>query len=641
MLTPLLLSLLPSPLPQAALPQEPVPYEPGLTLLERAAGWKAMGPSAWESWGGTRELPAGWSAAGRAGVSLNPQPDTPNVGLRSRAKFRRVEFAFDAYLGPGSNSGVKLRVAPEDGPLGPEFQLLDDFGNGEARTAKRSLGALYDVYAPSWKQLGRGPQVVSGRILDEGDRLQFWLNGFRTVDAYPGSEGWAAAIAASKFKDNERYAVTPEGGGHIVLQHHGDPVDLARLRYREVPEPVQLVTPSDLSAWTELGDADWSFNDEGHLVGKVGGGGQSFLMTKMPYGDFTLRARFKPVQPGNSGLQIRSHLSESGRLFGYQIEIDSSERAWSGGLYDEARRGWIHNLAGDDRAREAFRPGDWNEYVVECVGPTIRTWVNGVPAADVIDPLDLEGHIALQVHSGKDTEVVWSSIEVWERRQSSWMATNPILEYELSFPEWSWASEFPAQESEPVRHALGAGSLPMDTWTHGTTQEDHRDLGILAVAARPEGSFVLRVDDWDALPTLVIPLCQMDSSGNGTLRSIHLFENWTRDQTLAPDYEALLAGPAVAVSPARLRSLVQTRNKRSKYAVAGAEMDSDEVVLTRLNDRVTIHVNGWLVAALGCSGPNLAMWPLPVDREANDDEAHASIAELNARSRHLTWSAER
>ena len=635
MLTPLLLPLL-------ALPvlQDGVPHEPGLNLLERAAGWKALERSAWEGWNGSAELPPGWAATRDAGVRLDPQPDSPSLGLRSRNRFERVEFAFDAYLGPASNSGVKLRVAPEGSPLGPEFQLLDDFRNGEARTAKRSLGALYDVYAPSWKELSRGPQAVSGRILDEGHRLQFWLNGFRTVDAYPGSEDWAAAIAASKFKHNERYAVTPKGGGHIVLQHHGDPVDFARLRYREVPEPVQLVTPGDLSAWTELGDADWSFNDKGHLVGKVGGGGQSFLMTKKPYGDFTLRARFKPVQPGNSGLQIRSHLNESGRLFGYQIEIDSSERAWSGGLYDEARRGWIHNLAGDNRAREAFRPGDWNEYVVECVGPTIRTWVNGMPAADVIDPLDLEGHIALQVHSGNDTEVVWSSIEVWERGQAGWSELDFAAALELAaLTDRTWASGEPAGGAVSVLMGL---SRSMDAWIHGAASEIPWELGGLAVAARPEGAFVVNVEDWDALPTLVVPLCQVESVGHGVLHPISLGENWTRDRVLHPYYEALMAGPAVAISPVQLRSLVETRSKRSKYAVAGAEADGDELVLSRLGDRLAVHVNGWLVASLRCQRPNEEPAAIsPGEREANEAEAHERIMQLNARTRHLAWDAER
>ena len=54
---------------------------------------------------------------------------------RRRRASRSARFAFDALLGPASNSGVKLRVAPEGGPLGPEFQLLDDFGNGHSSFA--------------------------------------------------------------------------------------------------------------------------------------------------------------------------------------------------------------------------------------------------------------------------------------------------------------------------------------------------------------------------------------------------------------------------------------------------------------------------------------------------------------------------
>jgi hypothetical protein len=47
----------------------------------------------------------------------------------------------------------------------------------------------------------------------------------------------------------------------------------------------------------------------------------------------------------NSGIQIRS-LSKpefnNGRVHGYQVEIDPSDRGWSGGIYDEARRGWLY-----------------------------------------------------------------------------------------------------------------------------------------------------------------------------------------------------------------------------------------------------------------------------------------------------------
>ena len=55
---------------------------------------------------------------------------------------------------------------------------------------------------------------------------------------------------------------------------------------------------------------------------------------------------------------------------------------------------------------------------IECKGPAIKTWVNGVLAADLKDDVDPKGFIALQVHGvGKKTdplEVRWRDIRLKE-----------------------------------------------------------------------------------------------------------------------------------------------------------------------------------------------------------------------------------
>src|SRR5690606_26944541 len=97
----------------------------------------------------------------------------------------------------------------------------------------------------------------------------------------------------------------------------------------------------------------------------------------------------------------------------YQVEIDPSARAWSGGIYDEGRRGWLNNLEGDKNrpAREAFKQNEWNHYRIEAVGDSIKTWINGVPAADLRDDMTPSGFIALQVHGiGKDQSKVGKQI---------------------------------------------------------------------------------------------------------------------------------------------------------------------------------------------------------------------------------------
>ena len=118
-------------------------------------------------------------------------------------------------------------------------------------------------------------------------------------------------------------------------------------------------------------------------------------------------------------MQIRSNSFpdyRNGRVHGYQVEIDPSDRAWSGGIYDEGRRGWVNNLEDNPKARAAFKQGQWNTFHIEAIGDSIKTWINGAPAADLVDSMTQTGFIALQVHGvGGRTEplqVRWRNIRL-------------------------------------------------------------------------------------------------------------------------------------------------------------------------------------------------------------------------------------
>jgi len=183
------------------------------------------------------------------------------------------------------------------------------------------------------------------------------------------------------------------------------------------PRAVELFNGRDLTGWRQVGDAKWTVVN-GELLGETGGGSQSFLVTQREFADFTLELELKNEAPGNSGVQVRSHQDAKGRVYGYQIEIDPSDRAWSGGLYDEARRGWLQDLSDKPEARAAFKLGEWNHYRIELVGAHVRTWVNEVPVVDFVDEsptdADASGFIALQVHSGQNTKVRWRNLRVTE-----------------------------------------------------------------------------------------------------------------------------------------------------------------------------------------------------------------------------------
>jgi len=128
----------------------------------------------------------------------------------------------------------------------------------------------------------------------------------------------------------------------------------------------------------------------------------TFLCTGKSYGDFILEFDVMVDVGLNSGVQIRS-LSDpayqSGRVHGHQVEIDTAERAWSGGLFDEGRRGWLYPLSRNEKGRSAFRNGEWNHYRIEAIGSEIRTWINGIQCANLVDELTPKGFIGLQVHS--------------------------------------------------------------------------------------------------------------------------------------------------------------------------------------------------------------------------------------------------
>ena len=179
--------------------------------------------------------------------------------------------------------------------------------------------------------------------------------------------------------------------------------------------------------------------EDGQIVGTtVKGSPNTFLCTKKLYGDFILEFEVKVDPDLNSGVQIRSHVYKTdtttlikgkkkvftaGRVHGYQVEIDPSERAWSGGIYDEARRGWLNDLKDNEAGRKAFKNGQWNKFRVVCIGDSIKTWVNGLPCADLRDPVDQIGFIGLQVHGFKGeqpAQVRWRNIRIKDLGRHVW-----------------------------------------------------------------------------------------------------------------------------------------------------------------------------------------------------------------------------
>jgi hypothetical protein len=172
---------------------------------------------------------------------------------------------------------------------------------------------------------------------------------------------------------------------------------------------IDLFNGKDLKGWKSLnGKAKFEVSN-GEIVGTtVPNEPNSFLATEATYGDFILELEFH-MNDMNSGIQFRSESRadyQDGRVHGYQFEIDPSPRAWTGGIYDERRRLWLYPLEYNPQAKSAFKKGAWNKVRIECIGNTLRTFINNIPAAHLVDDMTLKGFIALQVHSVSKPEEV-------------------------------------------------------------------------------------------------------------------------------------------------------------------------------------------------------------------------------------------
>ena len=208
----------------------------------------------------------------------------------------------------------------------------------------------------------------------------------------------------------------------------------------------ELFNGKNLDGWVQRGGLAEYKVEDGTIVGiSTINTPNTFLCTPRDYSDFILEYEFKIDPQLNSGVQIRSQSFSSStdlvwegkkitipadRVHGYQIEIDGDpqKNRWaSGGIYDEARRGWLYPgpLGGDtlqfsEQGRKIFKQGDWNKVRVEAIGDSLKTTLNGTPCASIEDSLTKSGFIGLQVHSiGKDknkegTQVRWRNLRIKE-----------------------------------------------------------------------------------------------------------------------------------------------------------------------------------------------------------------------------------
>jgi len=187
------------------------------------------------------------------------------------------------------------------------------------------------------------------------------------------------------------------------------------------------------------GDADIYIEDGMIINNAIMGSPSTILATEKYYDDFILTFEVKTVGVINSGMNFRGHvwekdtevesvsgslktstkLREAGTMWAYQAEVDATDRAWTGGLYEGGNRGWLVPLNNNEPARKAYKRGDWNSLKVKAQGNHIQIWINGVLAVDTTDDNSSTGFIGMQNHgvsreNQPGMKTMWRNIRIKE-----------------------------------------------------------------------------------------------------------------------------------------------------------------------------------------------------------------------------------
>lgn len=212
-------------------------------------------------------------------------------------------------------------------------------------------------------------------------------------------------------------------------------------KQKNVPKPGAMLTHSDpepnltdtefaplfdgttLTGWKAFGGKCEFTAKDGVIIGTcVQGSPSTYLCTEANYQDFIFTGELKHVVDGNTGIMFRAGIKTAGdktTVFGPQCEVEaySKKRYWSGGIYGQSVGGWLYPmwLEAHAKTRESMNPlGEWNRITIQAKGGTIKTWLNGKPAAHWQTTEYLQGVFGLQIHSGKEGQIHFRNLKVKE-----------------------------------------------------------------------------------------------------------------------------------------------------------------------------------------------------------------------------------
>jgi len=209
-----------------------------LTKAEQKAGWKLLfdGKSAkgWHTYN-NKTLGQGWKVAGGV-LYLDSSVKEGRGDIVTDAVYENFELSLEWMIDSCGNSGIMYNVI-EDAKYktpwltGPELQIIDNDCHPDAKHVKHRAGDFYDLIAAN-KETVKAHDWNEARIVSNKGKMEFWLNGNKSVEVTMHTPEWDALVAGSKFKSMPDFGKATKG--HIVLQDHGDKVSFRNIKIREI-----------------------------------------------------------------------------------------------------------------------------------------------------------------------------------------------------------------------------------------------------------------------------------------------------------------------------------------------------------------------------------------------------------------------
>lgn len=181
----------------------------------------------------------GWHTYGKTDVGevwkvedgalyLDAANKTGRGDLVTDEEYDNFHLKLDWKIAENGNSGVIFYVHEDPSKFkatyntGLEMQVLDNDGHPDAKINKHRAGDLYDLIASKTEPVKAVGEWNTAEVISNNGKLDFILNGQKTVSTTMWDEQWKEMVAASKFKTMPGFSTFKSG--KIALQDHGDEV---------------------------------------------------------------------------------------------------------------------------------------------------------------------------------------------------------------------------------------------------------------------------------------------------------------------------------------------------------------------------------------------------------------------------------